>query len=107
MKNFTLSVVREKLKNVRPIFGLASVGQTFVLPSKIIICRPANTVCSLQLLRACCHQRINNLLRADDIRLVGTTCCELAYQPCYKMITTCSRLRTSSANSRTQFVDKL
>ena len=28
------------------------------------------------LLRACCHQFVNNLLRADDIRLVGTTCCE-------------------------------
>jgi hypothetical protein len=26
--------------------------------------------------RACCHQLVNNLLRADDIRLVGTTCCE-------------------------------
>jgi hypothetical protein len=29
-----------------------------------------------KLLRACCHQFVNNLLRADDIRLVGTTCCE-------------------------------
>jgi hypothetical protein len=29
-----------------------------------------------KLLRACCHQLVNNLLRADDIRLVGTTCCE-------------------------------
>jgi hypothetical protein len=29
-----------------------------------------------KLLRACCHQPVNNLLRADDIRLVGTTCCE-------------------------------
>ncbi len=29
-----------------------------------------------RLLRACCHQLVNNLLRADDIRLVGTTCCE-------------------------------
>ena len=30
-----------------------------------------------KLLRACCHRLvINNLLRADDIRLVGTTCCE-------------------------------
>jgi hypothetical protein len=27
-------------------------------------------------LRACCHQLVNNLLRTDDIRLVGTTCCE-------------------------------
>ena len=29
-----------------------------------------------KLLRACCHQLVNNLLRADDIRLFGTTCCE-------------------------------
>ena len=29
-----------------------------------------------KLLRACCRQLVNNLLRADDIRLVGTTCCE-------------------------------
>ena len=29
-----------------------------------------------KLLRACCHQLVNNLLRADDIRPVGTTCCE-------------------------------
>ena len=29
-----------------------------------------------KLLRACCHQLVNNLLRADDIRLVGTTCCK-------------------------------
>ena len=28
------------------------------------------------LLRACGHQLVNNLLRAGDIRLVGTTCCE-------------------------------
>jgi hypothetical protein len=26
-----------------------------------------------KLLRACCHKLVNNLLRADDIRLVGTT----------------------------------
>ena len=29
-----------------------------------------------KLLRACCHQLVNNLLRADYIRLVGTTCCD-------------------------------
>jgi hypothetical protein len=29
-----------------------------------------------KLLRAYCHQLVNNLLRADYIRLVGTTCCE-------------------------------
>jgi hypothetical protein len=29
-----------------------------------------------KLLRACCPQLVNTLLRADDIRLVGTTCCE-------------------------------
>ena len=26
-----------------------------------------------KLLRACCHQLVNNLLRASDIRLIGTT----------------------------------
>ena len=29
-----------------------------------------------KLLRACCHQLVINILRADDISLVGTTCCE-------------------------------
>ena len=29
-----------------------------------------------KLLRACRHQLVNNLLRADDIRLVGKTCRE-------------------------------
>jgi hypothetical protein len=29
-----------------------------------------------KLLQACCHRLVNNLLRADDIRLDGTTCCE-------------------------------
>ena len=28
-----------------------------------------------KLLRACCYQLVENLLRAHDIRLVGTTCC--------------------------------
>jgi hypothetical protein len=50
-----------------------------------------------KLLRVCCHRLVNNMLRADDIRLVGTlrTCCGsvcLINVPCYKMITTCSRL---------------
>ena len=30
----------------------------------------------LSLTVACCHQLVNNLLRADDYRLVGTTCFE-------------------------------
>ena len=30
-----------------------------------------------KLQRACCHQFVNNLFRADGIRLVRTTCCEL------------------------------
>jgi hypothetical protein len=33
-----------------------------------------------KLLRACCHQLVNNLLRADYIRLVGTTCYECTRQ---------------------------
>jgi hypothetical protein len=37
-----------------------------------------STSCRNKLLRGSCHQLANNsnLLRADDIRLVGTTCCE-------------------------------
>ena len=47
-----------------------------------------------KLLRACAHQLVNNLLRANDIRLVGTRNKRVCWsrQPCYKMITTCSRL---------------
>jgi hypothetical protein len=46
------------------------------------------------LLRACCRQLVDNLLRGDDIRLVGTTCRESVglINVVYKMITTCSRL---------------
>jgi hypothetical protein len=33
-------------------------------------------LCADVAIPACCRQRVNNLLRADDIRLVGTTCCE-------------------------------
>ena len=40
-----------------------------VAPTRLI-----QAVCNM-LLRACRHQLVN-LLRADDIRLVGTTCCE-------------------------------
>ena len=29
-----------------------------------------------KLLRASCHQLVNSLLRADDVRLVGVICCE-------------------------------
>jgi hypothetical protein len=63
-----------------------------------------------KLLRACCHQLVNNLLLADDIRLVGTTCCESVglINLVTKMITTCSRLvnnwETSSANTSWQAV---
>ena len=41
-----------------------------VVPTRLI------QVARNELLRACCHQLVNNLLRADDIRLVGTACCE-------------------------------
>ena len=37
----------------------------------------SDTSCSRnRLLRACCRQIVNNLLRTDDIRLAATTCCE-------------------------------
>jgi hypothetical protein len=42
-----------------------------------------------------CHQLVNNLLRADNIRLIVTTCCEFVGSVnlvTNKMITTCSRL---------------
>jgi hypothetical protein len=49
---------------------------------------------------------INNLLRADDIRLVGTTCCEpvglvnlVTIQDDNNLFQTCQQLGTSSANS--------
>ena len=48
-----------------------------------------------KLLRACCHQLVNNVLRADDIRLVGTTCCESVGLINFVTITTCSRLVSS------------
>ena len=35
---------------------------------------PIKAICN-KLVRACCQQFVNNLLRADDI-IVGTTCCE-------------------------------
>jgi hypothetical protein len=42
---------------------------------QVVLTRLIQTVRN-KLLRACCHQLVNNLLRGDDIRLVGTTCCE-------------------------------
>ena len=46
-------------------------GLLHVVPTRLIQAVPN------KLLRACCHQLANNLLRADDIRLAfGTTCCE-------------------------------
>ncbi len=43
-----------------------------------------------KLLRACCHQLVNNLLHEDDITLVGATCCESVGTSSF--ITTGSRL---------------
>ena len=62
-----------------------------VVPSKLI------QAVRNKLLRACSRQLVNNLLYADDVRLIGTTCCEsvgLINLACYKykVITTCSRL---------------
>jgi hypothetical protein len=40
-------------------------------------CSNKNKAVPNKLLRACCHyQLVSNLLHADGIRLVGTTCCE-------------------------------
>jgi hypothetical protein len=43
---------------------------TIVVPTRLVQAVRNKSV------RACCHQLVNNLLRADDIRLVGTTCCK-------------------------------
>ncbi len=50
-----------------------------------------------KLLRACCHQLVNNLLRADEVRLVGTTCCESV--DLINLFQTCPQLGTSSPNT--------
>jgi hypothetical protein len=64
-----------------------------------------------KLLRTCCHQLVDNLLRADDIRLVGTTCygsVSLININCYNMIHTCYILVNNSEQAvRTNHVDKL
>jgi hypothetical protein len=57
-----------------------------------------------KLLRACCHQLVDNLLRGDDIRLVETTCCESVdlinqLQDDNNLFQTCQQLGTSSANT--------
>jgi hypothetical protein len=58
-----------------------------------------------KLLRACCHQLVNNLLHADDIRLVGTTCRTTHHATLlYKMITTCSRLVKKTGNKQCEHI---
>ena len=41
-----------------------------VVPTRLI------QVVHNKLLRACCHELVNNFLQADNIRFVGATCCE-------------------------------
>jgi hypothetical protein len=58
-----------------------------------------------KLVRACFHQLVNNLVRAEDIRFVGTTCCITLqvfwlHKPCYKMITTCSSPDLSTTGNK-------
>jgi hypothetical protein len=69
-----------------------------------------------KLLRACCHQLVNNLLRADDItrnKFLVTNCCEsVGFINLVKMITTrqpaCIRLVNNWEEVvRTYLVDNL
>ena len=69
-------------------------------------------VVPLRLFVTSCYELVViNLLRSDDISLVGTTCCQSfvwPHQPCYKMITTCSKLVNNWEQAvRTHLVDKL
>ena len=52
-----------------------------------------------KLLRASCHHFVNNLLRADDIRLVETSLL-YRHQPCNKVITACVILVTTTGNKQ-------
>ncbi len=57
-----------------------------------------------KVLQACCHQLVNNLLRADDIRLLGTLVASLLasstmLQDDNNLFQTCQQLETSSPNT--------
>jgi hypothetical protein len=57
-----------------------------------------------KLLRACCHQLVNNLQRADDIRLLEQLVASMSasstlLQDGNNLFQTCQQLRTSSANT--------
>ena len=57
-----------------------------------------------KLLRACCHQLVNNLLRADDIRLLEQFVASLLASSTLleddnNLFQTCQQLGTSSANT--------
>ena len=74
---------------------------------QVVPIRPIQAV-RKKLLRACCHQLVNNLLRAHNIRFVETNLSRVCWphQPCYKMITTCSRLwhlKTEFWHLKTEF----
>ena len=51
----------------------------------------SNKTARNKLLRVSCHQFVNNLLRANDIRLVGTACLRVCWphQPCYILLISC------------------
>jgi hypothetical protein len=60
------------------LLGIANKLMNFQSDSQQPFAQPTRPIQAVRnkLLRACCHQLVNNLLRAHDIRLVGTTCCE-------------------------------
>ena len=60
------------------VTGLKQVVITLLQVTDLLQVVPTRLIQAVRnkLLRASCHQPVDNLLRADDIRLVGTTCCE-------------------------------
>ncbi len=71
---FTMQTYKE-LKSETSCYHLVTRLKTLADLPQVVPTRLIQAVRN-KLLGACCHQLVNNLLRADDIRLVGRTCCE-------------------------------
>jgi hypothetical protein len=61
-------------------------------------------VVRMELLEACCHELVNNLLHVNEIILVGTTCCAFfasstLFEDGNNWFQTCEQLGTNSANT--------
>jgi hypothetical protein len=101
MKKFSLNslmLVRKSFFDYAYVSPMTVTDLLQVVPLKLFV-------------TSCYELVVINLLRSDDIRLVGTTCCQSfvwPHQPCYKMITTCSKLVNDWEQAvRTHLVDKL